>query len=58
MIEADDIAKIFGNQDNFNMLKGLLNQTMTSVERGKPPPAFVKTKDANSRTQNNFTNPN
>ena len=27
MLQADDLAKIFGSQDNFNMLKGLLNQT-------------------------------
>jgi len=27
MLKADDIAKLFGTQDNFNMLKTLLNQT-------------------------------
>ena len=27
-LKAEDIAKVFGNQENFNMLKGLLNQAV------------------------------
>ena len=34
MLKADNIAKLFGTQDNFNMLKTLLNQTGTG--NGEP----------------------
>lgn len=27
MFEAEDLAKLFGNQENFNMLKSLLHTT-------------------------------
>ena len=34
-LQADDIAKLFGTQDNFNMLKSLLNQTNGSNIKAK-----------------------
>lgn len=30
-LRAEDISKVFGNQDNFNMLKGLLNKSGTGA---------------------------
>ena len=44
MFEAEDLAKLFGNQENFNMLKSLLHTTGSQQQAAVKKDGQIKAK--------------